>query len=88
MNLPIRARRWTAAAALTLLTLGPLATPSRAGDGPASGGSVAGALMAIACGASARVAVMTPAPIVIVVTAVICSFAMLDAWHGSDAPPA
>lgn len=81
-------RRSTAALALGLLLLGPLTPAARAqaSGGPIESQSVGGALFAIACGASARVATMFPEPIVVTVTAVICGFAVLDAWFSEDPP--
>lgn len=81
-------RRATAALALALVLIGPLPVTARAQapGGPVESQSVAGALFAIACGASARVATTFPEPIVVTVTAVICGFAVLDAWLSSDGP--
>lgn len=81
-------RRLTAALALALVLIGPLTPVARAqpSGGPVESQSVGGALFAIACGASARVATMYPEPIVVTVTAVICGFAVLDAWCSDDSP--
>lgn len=81
-----RSRRLAAAVLLALLALGPLQPPARAqdssGQGPAD--SVAGAIMAIGCGASARVATVYPQPIVVVVTVVMCAWSFVDAMASPD----
>lgn len=81
-------RRFTASLSLALVLLGPLPVVARAQapDGPVESQSVAGALFAIACGASARVATAFPEPIVVTVTAVVCGFAALDALLTPDGP--
>ncbi len=81
-------RRLTAALVLALVLLGPLPPTARAQSpgGPVESQSVAGALFAIACGASARVVTMYPEPIVVTVTAVLCGFAVLDGWLSADPP--
>ena len=81
-------RRATAALALALVLLGPLTPAARAqsSGGPVESHSIGGALFASACGASARVATIYPEPIVVTVTAVICGFAVLDAWFSDDSP--
>ncbi|MFN8589652.1 MAG: hypothetical protein U0704_17835 [Candidatus Eisenbacteria bacterium] len=87
MPYPSQVRRWTAVLAVSLLTLAPLPAVSHASTGDdGSSGSVAGAFMAIACGASARVAATVPSPIVVVVTVVSCAFAFVDAWVTPDKP--
>ena len=86
MTYPSQVRRWTAVLAVSLLTLAPLPAVSHASTGDGSSGSVAGAFMSIACGASARVATTVPSPIVVVVTVVSCVFAFVDAWVTPDQP--
>ena len=81
--------RWvTAAALLALLALGPLQAPAHAQAGePSTSNSMAGAIMAIGCGASTRVAVVTQQPIVIAVTIVMCAFMLIDAMATPDGSP-
>lgn len=87
MKVPFPARRAVAIVALVLLVGGPWLPAARAAESHVSSQSVAGALLAIACGASARVCVLSPAPIVYVVTAAVCLYAMLDAWNSPDTTP-
>lgn len=86
MILSSRSRRLAAAVLLALLALGPLQPPARAQESssPGSGDSVAGAIMAIGCGASARVASAYPHPIVVVVTVVMCAWSFVDAMASPD----
>lgn len=89
MKRPHGTRRLGLAVLLASLASAPLPTPSLAQTdaGGDTGGSVAGAFLAIACAASMRVAKENREPIVYVVTGVVCFAAFVDSLLPDTQPP-